>query len=317
MANPFVTPTRYEYKPIDMSILAQPMAMMQQKYDTQMQKLDALDYDISSLSPDDERVKKIEAALGEDVASLTGKLQETKDFRTSARKLAQLNKFYTGDDEIQAITSNYNAVQEAIKRQRKRVDKGTLPTKQYDEWYSKMLGEFKAKKGTSYNEGKYNTINTTGRLSDKDQEIQKLALKLSKEAPEQRKEILGKIGALDKYTNQIIDKTWHYKDKDQVANEIYQALKSSTSYKDWTEEMAEYSHYFASQDPDFAANQYGKYMGSYDKAIEKVSNSKLKKKENENALAELEKEKAALQAAYEADKDGKMKSMYKQQHIES
>ena len=58
-------------------------------------------------------------------------------------------------------------------------------------------------------------------------------------------------------------------------------------------------------------------MGSYDKAIEKVSNSKLKKKEKENALAELEKEKAALQAAYEADKDGKMKSMYKQQHIES
>jgi len=317
MANPFVTPTRYEYKPIDMSILAQPMAMMQQKYDTQMQKLDALDYDISSLGPDDDRVKEIEAALGEDVTSLTNKLQETKDFRTSARKLAQLNKFYTGDDEIQAITSNYNAVQEAIKRQRKRVDKGKLPTKQYDEWYAKMLGEFKAKKGTSYNEGKYNTVNTTGRLDDKDKEIQKLALKLSKEAPEQRKEILGKIGALDEYTNQVIDKTWHYKDKNQVANEIYQALKSSTSYKDWTEEMAEYSHYFASQDPDFAANQYGKYMGSYDKAIEKVSNSKLKKKEKETAIAELEKERAALQAAYEADKDGKMKSMYKQQHIES
>ena len=134
MANPFVTPTRYEYKPIDMSILAQPMAMMQQKYDTQLQKLDALDYDISNLSPDDERVKKIEAALGEDVTSLTGKLQETKDFRTSARKLAQLNKFYKGDDEIQAITGNYTAVQQAIERERKRVGKKDgISTKQFDQ----------------------------------------------------------------------------------------------------------------------------------------------------------------------------------------
>ena len=65
MANPYSTPitATYKYKPLDISTLAQPMAMAQQQYDAQVQAVDAALFELQGLSPDSQRAKEIKEYL--------------------------------------------------------------------------------------------------------------------------------------------------------------------------------------------------------------------------------------------------------------
>jgi metallophosphoesterase superfamily enzyme len=56
-----------------------------------------------------------------------------RDYRTAAKNLNKLNKFYNSNEEIKAIKGNYDAWQDAIKEQKKRLvgKNADLSQKQY------------------------------------------------------------------------------------------------------------------------------------------------------------------------------------------
>ena len=258
MANPYSTPLQYEYKPLDISVLAGPLANMQQQYDLTRKQLDDTLFELKSLSPDDTRAKEIKAALGQSVDNIAGKLLSTKDYKAAGRKLGKLNKFYNSNEEFKAIQSNYENFQKAIEEQKKRLTgkNSDLTHDEYREWYTRQMQEFIDKKGTNYKDGDYNTIGTIGRLSNMDQEIEEWALKLLNATPMQQQHIIGEIEDIAgrPFQDQRINTLIEYKDKGQLTAEIYKQLSSSTRFQAWMDEKADYHHYFQSQgNPKYAA----------------------------------------------------------------
>jgi hypothetical protein len=316
MANPYSTPLQYEYKPLDIGILANPLANMQQQYDLTRKQLDDTLFELKSLSPDDARAKEIKAALGQSVDNIADKLLSTKDYKAAGRKLGKLNKFYNSNEEFQAIQSNYENFQKAIEEQKKRLTgkNADLTHDEYREWYTRQMQEFIDKKGTNYKDGDYNTIGTLGRLSNMDQEIEEWALKLLNATPSQKQMIIGEIEDIsgrpfqDQRINQIIE----YKDKGQLTAEIYKQLSSSTRFQAWMDEKADYHHYFQSQgNPKYAAEKYGEILQNFDNQIESINNSKAKKSEKIKAIDEIEKQKKALEKGYGESKGDYIKTIMK------
>jgi predicted nucleic acid-binding Zn-ribbon protein len=124
MANPYSRPVRYKYQPINVGVLAQPLAQQQAAYDQQTALIDNASFDIKALDSDSEVVKKKKEALQASLDEMSKDLLNTKDFRSASRKLAKLNKFYTTSDEIQSHQQNYAQYQQHKADLQKRVEKG-------------------------------------------------------------------------------------------------------------------------------------------------------------------------------------------------
>ena len=58
MANPYSRPVRYKYQPINVGILAQPLAQQQAAYDQQTALIDNTSFDIKAQDSDSEVEKK-------------------------------------------------------------------------------------------------------------------------------------------------------------------------------------------------------------------------------------------------------------------
>ena len=323
MANPYSTPltARYKYKPLDVSVLAQPLAQQQQQYDLTEQAVDAAQFELAGLSPDSERAKEIKAVLGEQVGDISEGLLSKRDYRTAAKNLNKLNKFYNSNEEIKAIKGNYNAWQDAIKEQKKRLvgKNADLSQKQYEEWYQKSMIEFRDKGGTDFRDGDYNTINTMGRMSDMDKEIQDYAYKLANARPDEKRTILGKIQdvAGHRFKDQVIDTIITYQNKDDITAELYNQLSSSDRFKSWLDEKAEYNHFFQSYgNPEYAADMYGKYHAHLDEQEENIIKSKAKKKQKEAALANVEEQRRSLTEGYAKSKGDYIKGLVKKAHTQ-
>jgi hypothetical protein len=323
MANPYSTPltARYKYKPLDVSVLAQPLAQQQQQYDLTEQAVDAAQFELAGLSPDSERAKEIKAVLGEQVGDISEGLLSKRDYRTAAKNLNKLNKFYNSNEEIKAIKGNYDAWQDAIKEQKKRLTgkNADLTQKEYEEWYQKSMIEFRDKGGTDFREGEYNTVNTMGRMSNMDEEIQEWAYKLANARPDEKRTILGKIQdvAGHRFKDQVIDTIVTYQNKDDITAELYNQLSTSDRFKSWLDEKAEYNHFFQSYgNPEYAADMYGKYHAHLDEQEENIIKSKAKKKQKEAALANIEEQRQSLTEGYAKSKGDYIKGMSKQAYTQ-
>ena len=98
MANGFFKPLRYEYQPINYAAYAEPLMKHQQAYDETMAALDTTAYDIAHMTQDNELVDKMEKGLQGDLDKISNELLSNADYRTAARKLNKLNKFYNSWD---------------------------------------------------------------------------------------------------------------------------------------------------------------------------------------------------------------------------
>jgi hypothetical protein len=294
--NPLSTPLKTEYKPLGLEAFARPLSDMQAKFDTVKQEIEATDFALSRLSQDDPRAKDLLKEIETKRDQLAENLMATGNYRQASSKLLELNKVYNKDEETNAIKSNYTAYQEAVKKQKERVDKGEITQKDYDLW------DFRAKhsfQGTQYdkNTDTYSSINVHPRMKNMEKELREESLKLAGMAPEQVVEEMQRRG-VDAFTTETIQNMRTFRDRDQVAREIEQFLRTSDQYKNWVQEDADYKWYYsANTDPEFKEKYVSSVAGQYDARINAYSEY-LKKPETavaaQKEIDRLKKDKDAL-----------------------
>jgi hypothetical protein len=294
--NPLSTPLKTEYKPLGLEAFAQPLSDMQAKFDTVKQEIEATDFALSRLSQDDPRAKDLLKEIETKRDQLAENLMATGNYRQASSKLLELNKTYNKDEETNAIKSNYTTYQEAVKKQKERVDKGEITQKDYDLW------DFRAKhsfQGTQYdkNTDTYSSINVHPRMKNMEKELREESLKLAGMAEDQVVEEMQRRG-VDAFTTETIQNMRTFRDRDQVAREIEQFLRTSDQYKNWVQEDADYKWYYnANTDPEFKEKYVSSVAGQYDARINAYSEY-LKKPETavaaQKEIDRLKKDKDAL-----------------------
>jgi len=301
---PFSTPVKTEYKPLGYEAFAEPLSQMYEKLETTKAALDAADFEISKLNQDDPRSKELMQTLKEKRDEIAQNLATSKNYTQAAKQLAGLQKLYTKDPELVSIQGNYTALQEAKKEMKEKIGKPNgITQRDYDTWLFKTNHQFK---GTNYDpkEEAYNQINVQPPLANEEENIRKESLQLAGMTPEQRINSLGQYGQLNADTLQRLNVEVTEKNREQIATEITNFLKTSDKYKNWQEDYDRREWYYnansnAATGEQFKENVIRGAFGQVDDQIAQI-NEKLKiptldKSEREILEAKL-KEAKSLQA---------------------
>lgn len=301
---PFSTPIKTEYKPLGYEAFAEPLSQMYEKLETTKAAVDAADFEISKLNQDDSRSKELMETLKEKRDEIAQNLATSKNYTQAAKQLAGLQRMYTKDPELTSIQGNYTKRQEAIKEMKEKIDKPNgITQRDYDTWLFKMDHQFK---GTNYDpkEESYNQINVQPPLANEEENIRKESLQLAGMVPEQRINSLGQYGHINEETMQRLNVEVTEKNREQIAGEITNFLKTSDKYKNWQEDNDRREWYYNSYSNPQAGEQFKENVikgafGQVDDQIAQI-NEKLKiptldKSEKEILEAKL-KEAKSLQA---------------------
>lgn len=327
MANPYSSPINYKYKPLDIGVLAQPLAQEQARYDKTMDVLDSTTFELKNLDPDSDRAKYLQKHLGDSVERISDNLLKSGDYRNAGRNLKKANKFYNTNEEIKAIQGNYSAWTKALKEQKKRVAKGDLTQKALNEWKFRQTNEFKQSGGTGFTEdGTYTSIGTQGRVASKEKEIEEWALKLAKATPEQKEVIYSQIQDVAGVDfKKALPKTLiEEKNLDNITKELYNTLSTSARFAPWLEDRADYSQYFSSRNPDgstnveWASKEYGEKLAIYNAELKNTDDSTTLNAEDKKAKKAIIKAKLnELEEGYKNAKQGGMERFYKNAFTEN
>jgi hypothetical protein len=327
MANPYSSPINYKYKPLDIGVLAQPLAQEQARYDKTMDVLDSTTFELKNLDPDSDRAKYLQKHLGDSVERISDNLLKSGDYRNAGRNLKKANKFYNTNEEIKAIQGNYSAWTKALKEQKKRVAKGDLTQKAFNEWKFRQTNEFKQSGGTGFTEdGTYTSIGTQGRIASKEKEIEEWALKLAQATPERKKVIYSQIQDVAGVDfKKALPKTLiEEKNLDNITRELYNTLSTSARFAPWLEDRADYSQYFSSRNPDgstnveWASKEYGKNLAIYNAELKKIDDSTtLNAKDKKAKKAIINAKLNELEEGYKNAKQGGMERFYKNAFTEN
>jgi hypothetical protein len=258
--NPLSKPLHTEYKPLGLEAFAQPLSDMQAKFDTTKSAIEAADFAMSRLGQDDDRSKELLKEIESKRDELAKNLMSTGNYRQAADKLVELNKVYNKDAETNAIQGNYKAYQEAVKKERERVDKGQITEADFKRWDFRTKDMFE---GTKYNKekDKYNSINVSPLMENKEKEILDLSLKIAGMTPTEKREILGQYGHIDPVTMEAISTTVEKRSLPKVAGEIERFLRNSDQYKDWNQQDADLKWYYNTKnDETYQDNFVGNYL---------------------------------------------------------
>lgn len=315
MANPYSRPVRYKYQPINVGVLAQPLAQQQAAYDQQTALIDNASFDIKALDSDSEVVKKKKEALQASLDEMSKDLLNTKDFRSASRKLAKLNKFYTTSDEIQSHQQNYAQYQQHKADLQKRVNKGDISQGDADLALQVSLGEFDKKGGTSYdvNTRNYNQIALANVSNNMDKEISKYADKMAKANKADSRanlEYLSSEGFLDSENkNKLMKMVLEGNSKDEISRETYNALINSDRFKEYLDNKADLEVRASRLNPNFSTTIYSDSIDKYNNEINELQKAivdgqvkgTLKdsdKKAAEERIKSLEVNRANLERSY-------------------
>lgn len=235
-----IQPIKTEYKPLGLEVFAKPLSEMQQKFDTTKAEIDAADFAVSRLSKDDPRSKELVEEVEAAQKDLANNLMNTKNYRQAAQRLMQINKKFNKNEEINAITGNYNAYN-AVKKDVDALEKaGKITPETARLWEFKTLGEFK---GTQFKDGKYQSIQANAPMENMEQEIRTEALKVAAMTPEQINEYVDQKN-VDAFTKTTIQTLIKKKEFDQVAYEILKFLKTSDKYQQWYGQESDLQFYY-------------------------------------------------------------------------
>ena len=181
-------PVAFQYKPLGLESFAAPLAAKQKAFDATYDAVDKAKFDIKGINAEDNRrAAELSKELEGYKNTLLTKLDESGNYREIARRLRGLNKTYNEDPEIMGIRQTRKATEKAIKKEKKRVDKGEITQKDFDEWQAYTLGNYS---GYNYDRetGAHNSIDLSPRGENLEKEIFELADKLTKAAPKQKSE---------------------------------------------------------------------------------------------------------------------------------
>lgn len=249
--SPYSTPIQFEYKPLGLEGFAKPLSEMQNQYDDTLNKVDALDFDIQALSKDDPAAKEKINALMEQRNQLRDELMNTKNFKQGARKVLDLNRQYTKDEDIQSIQSNAKRWQEYDKAEKARVAKGEIRQEDYERNRAVRMGEY-----AGYKEG---SIDDSMMVKDEEENIRKDVDAYLKGTADQTK--FGYVEGIDEITHKKIRETTKetWKGKDQIAREVRALILTSDKYKEFYNSRADLawrSYKLAGKEEDIAASTY-------------------------------------------------------------
>ena len=249
--SPYSTPIQFEYKPLGLEGFAKPLSEMQTQYDDTLNKVDALDFDIQALSKDDPAAKEKINALMEQRNQLRDELMNTKNFKQGARKVLDLNRQYTKDEDIQSIQSNAKNWQEYDKLEKERYLKGDISREEYESNRAVRMGEY-----AGYKEGNINTIPLS---KNEEENIRKDVDAALKATADQTKYTY--IDGIDEVTNKKIRETTKetWKGINQIAREVRALILTSDKYKEFYNSRADLawrSYKLAGKEEDIAASTY-------------------------------------------------------------
>lgn len=264
--NPLSTPIKTEYKPLGLEAFAQPLSDMQAKFDTTKAEIEAADFALSRLSKDDPRAKDLIKEIEGKRDELAANLMNTGNYRQASSKLAELNRVYNKDEETNAIKTNYENYQKAVKEQKERVDKGDITQEDYDLWNFRVNNSFE---GTNYDRktDTYSSINVHPRMKNMEKELREESLKIAGMLPEQIEEFLQR-NKVDAFTTERIQTLIKKRGLEQGAREIEQFLRTSDQYKNWVKEDADYKWYYnTNNDPEYKEKYVNSVVDDYDRRI--------------------------------------------------
>ena len=249
---PYSTPIQFEYKPLGLEGFAKPLSEMQNQYDDTLNKVDALDFDIQALSKDDPAAKEKINSLMEKRNQLRDSLMNTKNFKQGARKILDLNREYTKDEDIQSIQSNAKRWQEYDKAEKARVAKGEITQTEYLDNRAVRMGEY-----SGYQSG---SIDDSMMVENREDDIRKETNSLLNATADQRQYLYSTLG-VDPETGAKIEKEVinQYKDKDQIAQEVSKLILTSDKYKEFYNSRADLTwrkYKLAGKEDDLALSTY-------------------------------------------------------------
>ena len=247
----------FQYTPIGLEAFATPLAKMQTNIDTARDTLEDTSFNISAMSVDDTRSKQLTKDFEGARDELLDNLMKTNNYRQAVSKIKKLNKYYTGNEEITALSSNKKAYDEAKAKSEAQVKAGEISEQEHQEWLFRTLGMFSQAGGTAYDPstGKYNSVNTELRTKNLEKEIMDLSIKLASSAPAQQDVLLSEWAeGVDPAQLESLKATIKAKiltagkigtiPHEGIASELKSALATSKRYKDFLNQEAKYKYYW-------------------------------------------------------------------------
>jgi hypothetical protein len=337
--SPYSTPLQYEYKPLNLSGFITPLSNMQEKFDiTTAQVEEAKDlFNVAHLpfGTDPEKAKELIAIAQGKVDELAQNLATTKNYKQATSKLKELNNLWNKDPHRQALEGEAKRFEEAKKRELARVESGkkdSITAEQYQQWLNREVRNYENKGGASFkadysNEaGDWNRITgDTGRIGDKEEELQDLKLKIGAAVKADASEGYYKSIGIDMDTfNKHFAKT---NIKELTGAKLEQAIEgfllTQPRFSKWGRQVADYnfdSIELSENFNDYAKDILTRQTYSIDNALaerkQELKNAK-KSEKDDTEYQSLLKEKESLQNTITSGKYNtqEVKDIYTQQHL--
>ena len=327
---PYNAPIQYEYKPLNLSSFAVPLAKMQEDFDVATAKVGEADFDLAHLpyGSDPEKAKKLKELVISKRDELAKNLAETKNYKAATSKIKELQNLWAKDPEKLALESNYKLWQERDKAERERIDKpGGITRDQYLQWRKEEMHNFEKKGGTGFKadynneEGDYNIVTgNVGRLADLSDDLEKTRIEIAKLNPEQVTSYFTQNGvSLNEDERVSLQKTIESKNAEDIAKETEKYLRRIPKFKDWGTEVARYN--FNEQ------TQYGENLAPIanevvSKSLQSINTQIKQEEKNKNYktsedylnLVDLKEQLETMKQTGEYDSDV-VKGLYTQQHL--
>jgi hypothetical protein len=330
---PYNAPIQYEYKPLNLSSFAVPLAKMQEDFDVATAKVGEADFDLAKLpyGTDPEKAKKLKELVTSKRDELAKNLAETKNYKAATSKIKELQTLWSKDPEKLALESNYKLWQERDKAERERIDSGkdnAITRDQYLQWKNEEIYNYGTKKkGASFKadynneEGDYNIITgQVGRLADLSDDFEKTRIEIAKLNPEQATSYFVQNGvSLNEDERVSLQKTIESKDAGEIARETEKYLRRIPKYRDWGSEVARYNFNEQTkygEDLAPVANEVvSKSLQSINAQIkQEEKNKNYKTSEDYLNLVDLKEQLETMKQTGEYDNDV-VKGLYTQQHL--
>ena len=311
---PYNAPIQYEYKPLNLSSFAVPLAKMQEDFDVATAKVGEADFDLANLAygTDPEKAKKLKELVTSKRDELAKNLAETKNYKAATSKIKELQTLWSKDPEKLALESNYKLWQERDKAERERIDKpGGITRDQYLQWQRDEINKYEGNKGASFKadygneEGTYNKITgQTGRLADLSKDLEEMSWKVANAIPEQRYDAFRAAGFdVDTRDKKFVESIVKEKDANVIAQRTSAYLKTLPRFKDWANEVSDYNFKDIQANPDrfnyVAKDLNNKYISSLNYQIEQYNTQAKKDKSilNSSEYKDLLEEKQQAEEA--------------------
>lgn len=285
---PYNAPIQYEYKPLNLSSFAVPLAKMQEDFDVATAKVGETDFDLANLpyGSDPEKAKKLKELVTSKRDELAKNLAETKNYKAATSKIKELQTLWSKDPEKLALESNYKLWQERDKAERERIDNGkdnAITREYYQQWRDREINKYEENKGAAFKadygneEGTYNTITgQTGRLADLSKDLEEMSWKVANAVPSQRYDAFRAAGFdVDTRDKKFVETIVNEKEASVVAQRVSDYLKTLPRFRDWANEVSDYNFDAVKSNPDrfnyVAKELNNKYIGSLDYQIKKLN----------------------------------------------